>query len=486
MQGSDPAPGNVPENADASHPPDPTPRPSSGDQAEFRDALPDGPAHRRGAGLNPGNRFEKHNMHILGEAMDQQRAERVADAHEAQRAGPSDRRSSVVLDAQGNAPDELPPLSVPLQIFPDQTQTIINRVKPTSDVPFDWTVNPYRGCEHGCIYCFARPYHEYLGFSSGLDFETKIMAKHDAPDLLRRELANKNWAGEPIVMSAITDIYQPIEKKLRIARGCLEVMAQCMQPVSTMTKNTMVLRDLDLWQKLGERNAGRVTITLVTLDDELATRLEPRASPPTARLRVIRKLVDAGVPVSVNIAPVIPGLTDTEVPRLLEAIADAGATRVAWVLLRLPHQLKELFLDWLQRNVHPDRARHVESLIRQARGGKLYDTGHPRKPQNPRNPRNGQRIKLDDHTGKMVSSRPTSEESRDGGVTLGTRSHRDRVEQARDGHDRRRGAGVHVENLKTVFDVYCRKYGLNRDVRPIARKHFRRPNLDGQLGLFGD
>lgn len=459
----------------------------------FRDALPHGPAHRRGAGLNPGNRFEKHNVHVLGDAMDQQRAERIADAQEAAAAGPSDRRHSVVLDAQGNAPDELPPVRVPLEIFPDKTQTIINRVKPTSDVPFDWTVNPYRGCEHGCIYCFARPYHEYLGFSSGLDFETKIMAKHDAPDLLRRELANKNWLGEPIVMSAITDIYQPIEKKLRIARGCLEVMAECMQPVSTMTKNTMVLRDLDLWQKLGERNVGRVTITLVTLDDELATRLEPRASPPTARLRVIRQLVDAGVPVSVNIAPVIPGLTDMEVPRLLEAIADAGATRVAWVLLRLPYQLKELFLDWLQRNVHPDRARHVESLIRQTRGGKLYDTGPMAK-----------RHKLDDHTSKMVANPPpeiktgaqtgrghergvsTGGESHDGGVTLGTRSHRDRVQQAKQGHDRRRGAGVHVENLKTVFDVYCRKYGLNRDVRPIARKHFRRPNLDGQLGLFGN
>ncbi|MEM6853542.1 MAG: radical SAM protein, partial [Planctomycetota bacterium] len=466
MQGSDPGP-------DSAHP-EPEPH---GQSPDFRDALPHGPAHRRGAGLNPGNRFEKHNVHILGDALDRQRAERVADAHEAKLAGPSDKRSSVTLDAAGNAPDELPPLRVPLQIFPDLTQTIINRVKPTSDVPFDWTVNPYRGCEHGCIYCFARPYHEYLGFSSGLDFETKIMAKHDAPDLLRRELANKNWPGEPIVMSAITDIYQPIEKELKIARGCLEVMADCMQPVSTMTKNTLVLRDLDLWQKLGERNVGRVTVTLVTLDDELATRLEPRASPPTARLRVIRKLVEAGVPVSVNIAPVIPGLTDTEVPRLLEAIADAGATRVAWVLLRLPYQLKELFLDWLQRNVHPYRARHVESLIRQARGGKLYDTGPMAK-----------RHKLDDHTGKMVSN-PVSErrrESRDGGVTLGTQSQRYIGKQnttTRSGHDRRRGAGVHVENLKTVFDVYCRKYGLNRDIRPIVRKYFRRPNLDGQLGL---
>ncbi|MEM1107169.1 MAG: radical SAM protein [Planctomycetota bacterium] len=458
-----------------------------GRDPEFRDALPNGPAHRRGAGLNPGNRFEKHNVHVLGEALDQQQAERKAEAQEAERAGPSDKRHSVIKPDYNDSAEAStePAIRVPLQIFPDQTQTIINRVKPTSDVPFDWTVNPYRGCEHGCIYCFARPYHEYLGFSMGLDFETKLMAKHDAPDLLKKELGNKHWPGEPIVMSAITDIYQPIEKELRIARGCLEVMADCMQPVSTMTKNTLVLRDLDLWQKLGERNAGRVTVTLVTLDDELATKLEPRASPPTARLRVISKLAEAGVPVSVNIAPVIPGLTDTEVPRLLEAIADAGATRVAWVLLRLPYQLKELFLDWLQRNVHPDRARKVESLIRQARGGKLYDTGPMAK-----------RHKLDDHTGKMVANPPPPEvlseaanaESHGGKVTLGTASNRPQmrfVGKSSIGHDRRRGQGIHVENLKRVFDVYCRKYGLNRDIRPIARKHFRRPNLDGQLGLFG-
>lgn len=456
MQGSDPAF---------------TPNADPGREPEYRDALPNGHSggvHRRGAGLNPGNRFEKNTVHQLGEAMDRDRAEREAEAKEAALAGPSDQRSVTVTDARGNIIK-----TIPLQVFPDQTQTIINRVKPTSDVPFDWTVNPYRGCEHGCIYCFARPYHEYLGFSSGLDFETKIMAKHDAPGILRHELARRSWNGEPIVMSAITDIYQPIEKELEIARGCLEVMAECYQPVSTMTKNTLVLRDLDLWQKLGSVNAGRVTVTLVTLDNELASRLEPRASPPTARLRLIRKLVEAGVPVSVNIAPVIPGLTDTEMPRLLEAIADAGATRVAWVLLRLPYQLKELFLDWLQRNVHPDRARHVESLIRQARGGKLYDSGPIAK-----------RVKLDDHTSKMVSSRlPT--EPRDGGVTLGTHSARgNRGENFQGGHDRRRGAGVHVENLKTVFDVYCRKYGLNRDVRPIVRTRFRRPNLDGQGSLF--
>ncbi len=224
-------------------------------------------------------------------------------------------------------------------------------------MPFDWTLNPYRGCEHGCIYCFARPYHEYLGFNSGMDFETKLMAKPDAPKLLKQELASPNWKPEPIVMSAITDIYQPIEHKMRIARQCLEVLAECGQPVTTMTKSALVLRDTDLWSHLAEMNAGRVTITLVTLDADLAQKLEPRASAPAGRLRAIRELAAAGIPVSVNIAPIIPGLTDMELPRILEAVAEAGAKRVAWVLLRLPYQLKELFLDWLNRSVHPERAK---------------------------------------------------------------------------------------------------------------------------------
>ncbi len=424
-----------------------------------RDALPEGPAHRRGAGLNPGNRFEAQRVHLLGEEMDRQRLEREWEGHD----------------------DHGKPVCVPLTVYADRTQTIINRVAPTSDVPFDWTVNPYRGCEHGCIYCFARPYHEYLGFSLGLDFETKLVAKHDAPELLKRELASPRWKPEPIVMSAITDIYQPIEKQLELSRRCLEVMAEARQPVSTMTKNTLVLRDTDLWKDLAKHNAGRVTVTLVTLDEELAGTLEPRASPPVARLRVIRKLADAGVPVSVNIAPVIPGLTDTEVPRLLEAVADAGAKRVAWVLLRLPYQLKDLFLDWLQRNVHPDRARKVESLIRQARGGKLYDAGPPRgtaarqrwREQRP-----------DDTTSKMVATRDPAHPIAPAGRRGLNPTRPGGAKGHATGHNRRRGEGHHVTQLKQVFDVYCRKYGLNRDVRPLSGQHFRRPSLHGQMGLF--
>jgi DNA repair photolyase len=374
---------------------------SDEDDFAFRDALPSGLAHRRGAGLNPGNRFETRRLHVLGEEIDRQWIEQQ--------------------NADGTSH------RVERQIFLDRTQTIINHVAPTSDVPFDWTLNPYRGCEHGCIYCFARPYHEYLGFSSGLDFETKIMAKPDAAKLLQLELASPRWKPEPIVMSAITDIYQPIEHKMRIARQCLEVLADCGQPVTTMTKSALVLRDTDLWLRLAEMNAGRVTITLVTLDAELAQKLEPRATSPAGRLRAIRELSAAGIPVSVNIAPIIPGLTDVELPRILEAISEAGARRAAWVLLRLPYQLKDLFLDWLQRSVHPDRARKVESLIRQASGGKLYQASSP---------------------------------------------------------DRRRGRGHFAEQISQTFDVFTRKYGLNRDIRPLSTAHFRRPDVNGQMSLF--
>ena len=366
----------------------------------YRDALAEGAAHRRGAGINPGNRFENVRLHILGEELDRQMVERQNEdgsTHRVQR-----------------------------QVFLDRTQRIINRVAKTSDVPFDWTLNPYRGCEHGCIYCFARPYHEYLGFSCGLDFETKLMAKPDAAKLLREELASPHWKPEPIVMSASTDIYQPIEHQMRIARQCLEVMADCGQPVTTMTKSALVLRDTDLWSRMAEMNIGRVTITLVTLDADLAQKLEPRASSPAGRLRAIRELTAAGVPVTVNIAPIIPGLTDVELPKILQAVADAGARRAAWVLLRLPYQLKDLFLDWLQRSVPPERAKKVESLIRQARGGKLYDASN----------------------------------------------------------NRHRGRGPFVDQIAQNFDVFTRKYGLNRDIRPLSTAHFRHPDVGGQMRLF--
>jgi len=376
---------------------------SSGGDHDYRDALPHGPVHRRGAGLNPGNRFEDTRVHVLGDERDRQQLERQWEGEDGQ------------------------PVTVPLTVYKDHTKRLINKVAPTSDVPFNWTVNPYRGCEHGCVYCFARPYHEYMGFSSGLDFETKLVAKFDAPGLLVKELSSPNWRGEPIVMSAITDIYQPIEKEHQIARRLLEQMVPIGQPVTTMTKNTLVLRDTELWAAASAMNTGRVTVTLVTLDDVLAGKLEPRATPPSGRLRVIRELVKAGVNVSVNIAPVIPGLTDKEVPAILEAVADLGVRRVAWVMLRLPYQLKELFLDWLWREV-PGRAGHVESLLRQVHGGKLYDAT---------------------------------------------------------ARQRMRGKGVIAEQIAQVFGVYCRRHGINRDIRPLRSDRFRRPSTGGQMGLFG-
>lgn len=362
------------------------------EEPSFRDALVTGLAHRRGAGLNPGNRFESLRLHVLGE---------VIEGHD-------------------------DPVRVERQVFRDRTKTIINRVARTADVPFDWTLNPYRGCEHGCVYCFARAYHEYLGFSCGLDFETKLVAKPDAAVLLAKELAAPSWRAEPIVMSASTDIYQPLEHSMRLARQCLEVMVACGQPVSTMTKSAMVLRDRDLWSRLAEMGAGRVTLTIATLDADLARGLEPRASSPSARLRVIRELSAAGIPVSVSVAPVIPGLTDQEVPRILEAAAEAGATSAMWVLLRLPYQIKDLFLDWLKRSVHPDRARKVESLIRQTRDGKLYDATHAR----------------------------------------------------------HRGEGPIAQQIKQSFDVFSRRYGLNSTPTPLSSAHFRRPETSGQMPLF--
>ncbi len=388
--------------------------PATGDEG-FAGALAQGPAHRRASGMNPGNRFEAVRLHVLGEELDRQR-------------NGSD-EGDVAKGGEGEAGIAHFPAAlrrVERQVYVDETRTIINRVDRTSDVPFDWTLNPYRGCEHGCIYCYARTYHEYLGFSCGLDFETKIVAKLDAAQLLKRELANPNWKPEPIVMSAITDIYQPLEHKMRLARQCLEILADCNQPVSTMTKSALVLRDIDLWQRLAAVNAGRVTITLVTLDAALAKTLEPRATDPAGRLRAIRELSAAGIPVTVNIAPIIPGLTDAELPSILQAVAEAGARRASWILLRLPYQLKDVFTEWLTRNLHPDRARKVQSLLRQMSHGKLYDAGP----------------------------------------------------------GRHRGHGVFADQIETTFKMFARKHGLTMEMPRLSGKDFRRPEAEGQLRLF--
>ncbi len=341
-------------------------------------------------------------MHVLGEHLDE---------HAAQQPSGTQVRTSV-LD--------------------DDTKTIINRVT-SPDLHFEWTINPYRGCEHGCIYCYARPGHEYFGLSCGLDFETKIFAKRRAPELLRTELASPKWKGAPIVMSGVTDPYQPVERDLGITRGCLEVMAECRQAVSLITKNKMITRDLDLLSRLREHGAVRAAISLTTLDNALAAKMEPRASSPRERLDAIRALAEARIPVTVMTAPIIPGLNDRELPALLEAAKQAGAGSAGYTLLRLPWQLKDLFLEWLQRHF-PERAGHVESLIRQSRGG------------------------LGGKDGELSDPRFYS---------------------------RHRGEGPVAKQIAQTFRVFSRRHGLDRPGTKINATAFVRPTArDGQAWLF--
>ena len=269
--------------------------------------------------------------------------------------------------AQARA-DDPPPRT---EVTPDDSRSVIVRIT-SPDLGFDRSINPYRGCEHGCVYCYARPTHAYLGLSPGLDFETKLRAKFDAASLLERELAKPGYECQPIALGTNTDPYQPVERRLRITRGVLEVLARCRHPLTIVTKSAAVVRDLDLLAPMAREDLARVAISVTTLDGELARRLEPRAAAPHRRLQAIRQLSDAGVPTAVMVAPIIPALTDHEIERILEAAAAAGATSAGYVLLRLPHEVKELFAGWLAAHA-PGRAEHVLSLVRQCRGGKLYD-----------------------------------------------------------------------------------------------------------------
>jgi DNA repair photolyase len=253
----------------------------------------------------------------------------------------------------------------------DPTRTIIAH-NDSPDVGFDYSVNPYRGCEHGCIYCFARPTHEYLEFSIGLDFETKILVKEDAPRLLRAELSRKGWTPQTLGFSGVTDPYQPVERRLRITRRCLEVLAEFRNPVAMITKNHLITRDVDLLGELAKHNAAMACISVTTLDAELARVMEPRASAPRARLDAIERLAEAGVAVGVLVAPVIPGLTDHEMMGIIAEAKQRGARFAGYVPLRLPFGLKDLFADWLTRHF-PDRREKVLNRVRSMRGGKLND-----------------------------------------------------------------------------------------------------------------
>ena len=266
-------------------------------------------------------------------------------------------------------PDERPAPAT--QFFHDKTQSLI-ATNDSPDVPFAASINPYRGCEHGCIYCYARPYHEYLGFSIGLDFETKIMVKQDAPKLLRKALNSPKWEPQILGLSGVTDAYQPIERHLKLTRGCLEVLAEFRNPLWIVTKNRLVTRDIDLLQKLAEHQAVSVVLAVTTLDAELARVMEPRATTPAGRLDAIRELTAAGIPATVLVAPTIPGLTDHEIPAILAAARDAGALSAAYTMLRLPHGLPELFTNWLEQHF-PEKKDKVLSRIRDMRGGELND-----------------------------------------------------------------------------------------------------------------
>ena len=250
--------------------------------------------------------------------------------------------------------------------------SIISR-NDSPDISFSASLNPYRGCEHGCPYCYARPYHEYLGFSSGLDFETRIIVKENAAELLREELGSRHWTPEVVAMSAITDCYQPVEFRLGITRQCLEVLAEFRNPVGIITKNHLVTRDVDILAGMAAEGLCSAHITVTSLDPELSRRLEPRASLPASRLDAIAKLAQAGIPTGVVIAPIIPGLTDHEIPAILRAARQAGASRASYSIIRLPHAVKEIFVSWLEEHV-PGSAEKILERIRDLRGGALHSS----------------------------------------------------------------------------------------------------------------
>ncbi|WP_439651693.1 PA0069 family radical SAM protein [Microvirga puerhi] len=265
--------------------------------------------------------------------------------------------------------DELPPL--PTEVIIEKPRTIITR-NDSPDIGYDRSINPYRGCEHGCSYCFARPTHAFQGLSSGLDFETKIFAKPNAADLLEKELRASNYEPKVIALGSNTDPYQPVERRFRITRGILEVLDRANHPVGIVTKSALVTRDIDILSRMADRQLAKVAISITTLDPKLARRMEPRAASPAKRLETVRKLAEAGIPVTVLVAPIIPAINDHEIEDILKAAHAAGAQDAGYVLLRLPHDLKDLMRDWLVEH-YPDKLNHVFSLLQEARGGKDYD-----------------------------------------------------------------------------------------------------------------
>jgi len=346
-------------------------------------SLDDATLPSRGATANPANRYER--LHIE-------------------------------LDPEFDDESELP-----TQYFTDASRTVLAE-NDSPDVGFRFSLNPYRGCEHGCIYCYARPSHEYLGFSAGVDFERRILVKPEAPELLRRAFAAPGWQPQTIALSGNTDCYQPVERQLRLTRRCLDVCAEFRNPVSVVTKSALVARDADVLGELAATGAAEVCVSVTTLDAGLARRMEPRAARPERRLEAVRLLRAAGVPVAVFVAPVIPGLNDEEIPRILRAAAAAGACSASWQLVRLPQPVDALFIDWLDAHF-PNRRTRIEGRLRQCRDGRLSDA------------RFGRRM---------------------------------------------RGEGTYAQHIASLFRAAVRRYGLDRPLPPLAVEGFRRPAVRGQ------
>jgi DNA repair photolyase len=320
--------------------------------------------------------------------------------------------------------DDLPPFKTTVQA--DATRKIITR-NDSPDIGFDRSINPYRGCEHGCVYCFARPTHAYLGLSPGLDFESKLFVKPEAAQLLEKELAAPSYQPKVIAIGTNTDPYQPIERKYQVMRRILEVLERAGHPVGIVTKSALVLRDVDILARMAERKLAKVALSVTTLDADLARKMEPRAATPMRRLETLRRLAQAGVPTTVMVAPVIPALNDSEIERILEAAQVAGVKEAGYVLLRLPLEVRDLFREWLMAN-YPERYRHVMKLVRDTRDGKDYDS------------------------------------------EWGTRM---------------KGTGPYAWMLGRRFEVACERLGLNVARTTLTTQHFRKPKPDdAQLKLF--
>ncbi|MFN3656470.1 MAG: PA0069 family radical SAM protein [Pseudolabrys sp.] len=339
-------------------------------------------------------------------------------------AGRYEPHARVAFDDGWRSLEELPPFRTTVQL--DATRRIITRNE-SPDIGFDRSINPYRGCEHGCVYCFARPTHAYLGLSPGLDFESKLFVKPEAAELLERELSAPGYKPAVIAIGTNTDPYQPIERKYQVMRRILEVLDRAGHPVGIVTKSTLVLRDLDILARMAERKLAKVALSVTTLDAALARTMEPRAATPMRRLEALRQLTQAGVPTTVMVAPVIPALNDMEIERILEAAVTAGVREAGYVLLRLPLEVRDLFREWLMAN-YPDRYRHVMKLVRDMRGGKDYDSA------------------------------------------WGTRM---------------KGTGPYAWMIGRRFELACEKLGHNAARVNLTTQHFRAPKAGGeQLSLF--